>query len=163
MQTSAREAYLETQVMTATPQKLHLMLIDGAIRSVLQAQHHWQQKKDEEASEVLIRGQEILSEMLASVSNGDHEISRRLTALYLYLFRTLTEAHLQHDESKLKDVLRVLEIERETWNQVCEKFGTTQQGAEPQAAAPVPPSAAPVIPPLATDPNLPSGGFSFQA
>jgi len=165
MQTSAREAYLSTQVMTVTPQKLHLMLIEGAIRSLLQAQHYWQQQKDEEASEVLIRGQEIISELLGSVSIGEHEISRRLAALYLYLFRTTTEAHLEHNEAKLKDVLRVLEIERETWSMVCEKFGTTNESQSEPATSqkPAPQKPAPVIPPLATNSDLPSGGFSFQA
>ena len=33
-----RDAYLETQVLTATPQRLRLMLIEGAIRKITAAQ-----------------------------------------------------------------------------------------------------------------------------
>ena len=39
MQQPAHESYLEAQVMTATPQKLRLMLIEGAIRFARQTLH----------------------------------------------------------------------------------------------------------------------------
>ncbi len=58
MQTHARDAYLQTEVMTATPQKLQLMLIDAAIRFSRQALVHWQNDQHEEAGEAIIRAQE---------------------------------------------------------------------------------------------------------
>ena len=154
MQTSAREAYLATQVMTATPQKLHLLLIEGAIRWLSAAQHHWRQNQEEQACEALIRSQEIVSEMLGGVSTGKQEVSRRLAEIYLYVYRTLTEAQLQHEEQKLQDALRVLEIERATWIAVCEKFGAQHDTA---------PVATNLAPPLTIQQNLPTGGLSIQA
>ena len=124
---AARDAYLTTQVMTATPQKLQLMLIDAAIRSAQQAGRHWQAGNEDAAGEALQHAQEVVSEMLASVGSARSEVSRRLAGIYLFLFRTLTEAHLQRDERKLADALRILLIERETWSQVCEKFGATME------------------------------------
>jgi flagellar protein FliS len=163
MQTSAREAYLETQVMTATPQKLHLMLIEGAVRAVAQTQHHWKRQQDELAGEALIRAQDIVGEMLGAVGAGTHEISRRLAGIYLFVFHALGEAHLRRDESQLADALRVLEIERETWRQACEKFGAQvapgEQPAPPVAAKPAPSK---IAPPLDANQDL-AGGFSFQA
>lgn len=126
MSSSARDAYLETQVMTATPQKLQLLLIDAAIRSTQLGQKHWNEGNDDAACEALTHAQEVMSELMASVGIAKSDISRRLSGIYIFLFRTLTEAQLRRDEQKLADVIRVLMIERETWSMVCEKFGTTQ-------------------------------------
>ena len=55
MDSNARDTYLETQVKTATPQKLQLMLVEGAIRFAHQAIHHWEQQDEPAACESLIR------------------------------------------------------------------------------------------------------------
>lgn len=133
MNMPARDAYLTTQVMTATPQKLQLLLIDAALRSAQQAQRHWSEGNDQAADEMLAHATEVVSELLASVGSAKSEISRRLSSLYLFLFRALSEAHLLRDEQKLADVMRVLRIERETWSLVCEKFGATTEAEAAEA------------------------------
>lgn len=121
-QQNSANAYLVSQVMTSAPQKLHLMLIEGAMRFVYQAKVLLRQDKNEEAGESLLRGQQVIGELLAAVRVSDTELSRQATSVYLFLFRTLTEAHLSRDTQKIQEVLRVLEIERETWKMVCEKL-----------------------------------------
>ena len=41
------------------------------------------------------------------------------------MFRLLTEAQLYRDSERLDDALRLLEMERETWREVCERTGET--------------------------------------
>lgn len=122
MQPSARDAYLETQVLTATPQKLRLMLIEGAIRFVHQTQHYWELGRAEEALESSIRAREIVSELMSSLAPEKSPFASQMLPVYGYIFRTLTEAQLQQSTEKLADALRILGEERETWSQVCEKF-----------------------------------------
>jgi flagellar protein FliS len=122
MQPSARDSYLETQVMTASPQKLRLMLIEGAIRFANQTQHLWEQQRDEEALESSIRAREIVSELMTSLSGNAEPLAKQILPLYVFIFRTITEAQLERSAAKLADALRVLGEERETWRQVCEKF-----------------------------------------
>lgn len=161
MEGSAQDSYLVTEVMTATPQKLQLMLVDGAIRFTGKAQRLWEEQKDEEASEAIIRAQEILGEMLAALDReSESKLVRRVAAVYLFVFRELMEASLHRDARKLAGARRVLEVERETWQAVCEKFGSRNQlGAA--AAAPI----APID--LAADACGPTdaaaGGFSIDA
>jgi len=50
MDASAHESYLVTEVMTATPQKLQLMLIDAAIRSAEKARRLWHEQEDDWAA-----------------------------------------------------------------------------------------------------------------
>jgi len=136
MQHSARENYLATEVMTATPQKLQLMLIEAAIRSAQMARQKWHDEKDDEACESLIHAQQVVGEMLASLNREvAPELVEKVAAVYIFVFRSLMEANQQRSEEKLDDALRVLEIERETWRQVCEKLGSKKKPEERPAAA----------------------------
>lgn len=172
--TDARESYLESQVMTATPQKLRLMLIDGALRFLTAAQAELDgDARPDVVSEMLTRGRAVISELLSSVRGDNDEVGKQLVSLYLYLFQTLTEVQLQHRTEKLPEVLGILEIERETWRQVCEQHPHAPDAEERQrsrgreilAAGPaIPPgsNAATTIPGIA-EPPRPGGGFSVDA
>jgi len=128
MSTSARESYLVTEVMTATPQKLQLMLIEAAIRSTERARQQWRDDDNEQAIESVIRAQEIIGELLAGLDQEvEGDLTKKVAAIYLFVFRTLMEASFDRDEQKLDDALEVLAIERETWRQVCEKLGSRMQ------------------------------------
>ena len=113
MENMPRDAYLVTEVMTAPPQKLHLMLIDGAIRFVNKARRHRAAGEDEAASEALIRAEEIVAQMLAGFKrDANPELVDRVAAVYTFVYRSLVEASLHRDDAKLADSLRILEIER---------------------------------------------------
>jgi flagellar protein FliS len=122
MDPRARDSYLEAQVMTATPQKLRLMLIDGALRLARQALQHWEHDRQAEANEAVVRCRAVITELLASVRVNDSALAQRVASVYVYLFRSLTETQAQRDPQRLHDAIRVLEVERETWREVCEKL-----------------------------------------
>lgn len=121
MQDSARQ-YLEAQVTSATPQKLRLMLIEGAIRWARTALDQWERKMHEEAVESLIHCRSIIAELLVGVQVDGTELTRQVAGLYVFLFRHVTEAQLRRSRSKVEEILSVLEIERETWRLVCERL-----------------------------------------
>jgi flagellar protein FliS len=135
MADSARDSYLETEILTATPQKLHFLLIDATIRATERARQLWQAGQDEEASKSLIRAQEIITEMISGLSREiDEALAKKAAAIYLFVFRRLLEANLERSHEKLADALRVLEAERETWRQVCEKLGPADPSRLPSDA-----------------------------
>ena len=132
MQAAAREQYLAAEVMTAPPQKLQLLLIEGAMRFCNLALAKWEQGENECAGDALTRAQGVVTELIAGVRpEHDRELARKAASVYLYLFRTLVDAHLHHDAGKVRDALRVLEIERGTWQEVCRRLAS----AAPTAAA----------------------------
>ena len=49
MTPAARDEYLATEVMTAAPQKLQLLLVEAAIRFARQAESHWRVHENEAA------------------------------------------------------------------------------------------------------------------
>jgi len=159
MAASAPENYLVTEVMTATPQKLQLMLIEGALRNVERTRRLWQEGKDEEAGEALIRAQQIISEMLCGLSREvESELARKVASVYIFIFRSLVDAHTRRSESKLDEALSVLETERDTWRQVCERSGVAS-GPAPEAVSP---SVLPVAPVESLD-EPPTTGLSLEA
>jgi flagellin-specific chaperone FliS len=54
MQAESHDTYLASQVMTASPQRLRLMLIEGAIRFGRQAAEAWTRKRFEAAGVAMI-------------------------------------------------------------------------------------------------------------
>jgi flagellar protein FliS len=114
--------YLVTEVLTAAPQKLHLMLIDAAVRQCERARQLWHERNDELAGEAIVKAQDIITELIAGLNYEEHsDLSRRVAAIYNFVFRSLVTAHLHRDAKSLAEAVRVLEIERDTWRQVCER------------------------------------------
>jgi flagellar protein FliS len=158
MQASACENYLATDVMTATPQKLQLMLIEAAIRSAERARDRWQAGEHGQADAALIHAQQIVGELLAGLNReADADLVKKVASVYLFVFRTLMEANHERDETKLNDALRVLEVERETWRRVCEQWGSRQTPALPSGAHlnAVPNGRAPALKPSGQPAELP--------
>jgi flagellin-specific chaperone FliS len=66
---------------------------------------------------------DIVGEMLAGVRENKSDLNGRIGALYLFLFRRVTEAKINSDASALAEALQILDFERQTWQLICEKFG----------------------------------------
>lgn len=175
MQSSAQETYLATHVTTATPQKLQLLLVEGAIRSIERTRQAWRVDQNETACEAVLRAQEIVGHILGGLKpDVDRALVSRVAAVYGFVYRCLIEANHLHDESKLDDALRVLEIERETWRQLCQQTASqtptdsrAAQFSPAQSAATRAP--APPVPHLATSTDswgsdgTPAPGLSLEA
>ncbi len=129
---TATAAYLENQVLTATPQKLRLLLISGAIRFANAAINHWEHGRNEDAFESIIRCRAIVTELLSVVQPQDFEPAKQVVAIYAFLFRLLSEAQLHRDPERVRQVIAVLEEERETWQQLCEQLPDAPQTPEPK-------------------------------
>ncbi len=153
MESLPSDAYPVTEVITAPPQKLHLMLIEGAIRFVHKARQHWAAAEDAQAGEALIRAQEIVAQMLAGIKrNADPELVDLVAAVYSFLYRSLVEASGRRDDARLADCLRILEIERDTWRQLCERSPGGPSDRSPRQPSPMPliPLGALDMPPMET-------------
>ena len=135
IQNSARHNYLQAEVQTATPQKLQLLLIEAAIKNIHRTKKAWEEEKFEAGFESLSLAQDIVAEILSSVDKeGSPELAGKIASIYIFIFRRLSEGGMTHDPEMLDDALRVLNSERETWRQVCEKFGSTILNPESSSA-----------------------------
>ena len=122
--------YFENQVNTASPEQLLIMLYNGAIRFVGEAEEAMANKKIAYRGERISKAIAILSELSATL---DHEIGGEIAAdlesLYDYMIRTLLAANIQDDASKLVEVREMLSGMRDTWLDAIDKV-RSEQAAE---------------------------------
>ena len=129
MENHARDAYVEAQVTTAGPHKLHLMLIEGAARFARQALVCYEQGQFDDGVEKLSKCREIISEVMLSFVSTDKQLLGQVQGIYLFMFRELTEAQLTRDPGRIQRVIEILAIEAETWQMVCQRDGGGQTQA----------------------------------
>ena len=112
------QSYLQQQVQTASREQLLLMLYDGAIRFLKVARKGMEAQDVEKAHQNLIRGQRIVSELMASLDvKLGGEPARNLMNLYEYLYYRLVQANLKKDVAMLDEVLEHLAQLRQTWEE----------------------------------------------
>jgi flagellar protein FliS len=170
MSRTARDAYFETQVLTATPQRLRLMLIDGALRFARQAIECWgDQDHREPRCNALSRCHDILIELCGSIKTDELPVARQVKAIYEFLIREMALASVATDCQIVRGMVGVLEEERVTWQQVCEKMPEPPprcsggpQGRQEITARDCPPMGSSTPAPLGNI-NPPQERFSLEA
>jgi flagellar secretion chaperone FliS len=115
--------YLRTKVLTASPEELHLMLYDGAIRFAEEGRTALQEKNLEKAHNALVRAQNIVLEMSSGLNHGvNPELCAKLSSLYNFIYRRLIEGNLRRDVVPIDDALKILGYQRETWVLLMQKL-----------------------------------------
>ena len=135
MTSSAREAYLDTRISTATPQRLRLMLIDEALRQARLALAAGEANPENDAAAAVVRCRDVVAELIAGIRPEDSPVARQVLGLYLFLYSALTESRISLDRGRLSDIVRVLEEERVTWDEVCQRYPERIAAASPPLAA----------------------------
>ncbi len=131
------DAYLEIQVQTASPVKLRLLLVDGAIRFLSQARESAAKGDLVGASEATARTRDILAEILSNVWSAEGYVATQQKSLYGYLLRLATIMSLRSEFEHADSILKVLAEERETWRQLAEKHANLSiERRESMIAAP---------------------------
>jgi flagellar protein FliS len=128
MTTALENPYLRDAVLTATPEQLQLMLYDGAIRFCNQAKDAIGRKDFETSFEKLTRAQNIVLEMQNGLRYDiNPELCGRVSSIYSFLYRKLLDANIQRSVQDIDDALRVLQVERETWQILVDKVNRVRQ------------------------------------
>jgi flagellar protein FliS len=129
--------YLRNAVMTATPEQLHLMLYDGAIRFARQAREAIVRRDWDTSCEKLLRAQRIVGEMEAGLRpEVNAELCDQMAALYQFVYRRLVDANIKRDTGLIDEALRVLEHQRETWRILVDKIRQAPSAADSPDIAP---------------------------
>jgi flagellar protein FliS len=115
------QAYRESAVLTATPEQLVVMLYDGAVRFLRQAEVAMREGAFLHSYEKLGRGEAIIDELIATLNLDVGEIAERLQAIYIFQKRTLIEARVQRDSQKIAQVVALLVSLREAWAKLADQ------------------------------------------
>ena len=115
------QAYRDSAVLTASPEQLVVMLYDGAVRFLRQAELAMAEGAFLHSYEKLGRGEAIIDELLATLNMDTGEIAERLQAIYVFCKRTLIEARLGRDAEKIGHVIALLRSLRDAWAKLAEQ------------------------------------------
>lgn len=108
--------YLKTQVMTASPEQLQLMLYDGAIRFGEQARQAIEEHDVERSYQAIGRVEKIVMEMASSMRDDlAPETCANMRRLYMFCYDRLVQANTKKNLDALDEALEVLRHLRETW------------------------------------------------
>lgn len=130
--TSSQWDYRTTEVLTAPPQKLQLLLLEAALRHIQRTEAAWQAGQIEAGYETLEKARAIVGELLAAIRPELWpEVAPRVAAVYRFVYLSLGEAGLTGQVERLRDAARVLEIERQTWQELCRRLQEGPSGSLP--------------------------------
>jgi flagellar protein FliS len=147
------QSYLDSKVLTASQPRLHLLLLEGAVRQVRRAEAAAAEESWSEFELALAKAMDIVEEMVRSVTDSLEPLAGKLVDFYAFLFRELTACRFDRDTKKLASLSELLEFERETWRQVCENLEMNSTTAASRRIAPAP----------ATSAFSPGQSFSIEA
>lgn len=126
--------YKETQIKTANPEKLLMMLFDGGLKFLKQARDHMEKKEMKEANNKLQRSQAIVVELMNSLDTKQGEVAENLMLLYDYMLNEMIQANVKKDVEKIDGVIQMMRDMRQTFNEAAQKAKTanpqikTQEG-----------------------------------
>ncbi|MBL4698079.1 MAG: flagellar export chaperone FliS [Phycisphaerales bacterium] len=139
-ESNTANAYLRTKVMTASPEELRLMLLDGAVKFAYLARAGLEQAHPEMIYLGFTQCRDIVLELLNTIKTEPApEIAQSVRELYTFMYSELIKASNDQDINKLNEIIGLLEYDRETWVLTMEQLVKEREaGMVIPAAAPVP-------------------------
>ncbi len=129
---NAYEQYKENSIYTASPEELTLMLYNGLVKFLMQAQMAINEQTIDRANNCIIKAENIISEFRCTL-DMKYDIAHDLDILYEYMNRRLVEANLKKDNSIIEEVLGYARELRNTWEQAM-KLAKQQNARSSQVA-----------------------------
>ena len=140
MQSNPYSKMKENAIMTAPKEELTLMLYDGALKYLNQAQIAIEAKDKAKAHERLVRVQDIVREFQLTL-NRSYEISKNFDTMYDYIYRRLVEANVSKDLEIVQECGELIRGMRDMWKEAMQ----TARGGTGQAKAGEPTSMGTVL------------------
>lgn len=112
------DRYEANRYSTVSPLRLRWMLLERACTVAQELETAWQATPPQERPEDSLLLRDLLGELLGGLSRNGGPVAEQLADLYVFLLQHLTRAEQTCNAVLIRDVGRVLEVERETWRQV---------------------------------------------
>jgi flagellar protein FliS len=112
-------AYRESAVLTASRERLVVMLYDGACRFLGQAAVAMRDGDIGGTHVKMRRAEAIISHLQHTLDMDQGDIPQHLLTIYLFCRRHLNRARVERDPQKIEDVIRLLSQLRDAWEAIC--------------------------------------------
>jgi flagellar protein FliS len=113
-------AYQEQAILTATPGQLVVLLYDGIVRFLRQADAAMGEQAIAHSHDRLNRAEAIIDELQATLDMSQGSISENLEGIYVFWKRCIWEIRIERDREKLERVIAMVGSLREAWAQIAQ-------------------------------------------
>lgn len=120
MNASPYTQYQQASVQTASPERLLIMLFEGAIKFLNMAKTGIQSRDVVLVNQNLIKTQNIINELMVTL-NMDYPVSKNLCQLYDYMNYRLIQANIKKDVAMVDEVLEHMVELKDTFSQAAIK------------------------------------------
>ena len=116
--TLAPQAYKESAILTAPPERLVVMLYDGIRRFLLQAGVAMREGNIEHSNDRLKRAEAIIDELNTTLDMSQGQVAERLRAIYNFSKRHLMQARLERNPDMIDEAAKILDTVGDAWRQI---------------------------------------------
>lgn len=119
------EKYQQTQIMTASPMSLVVMMYDDCIQTLERAERAFalpNPQRIEAINSAILHAEDVITELAVSLDmEKGGEIARNLHRLYDFMIYHLSQANTRKEVNRVTEVRRMLCELREAWQKVREQ------------------------------------------
>jgi flagellar secretion chaperone FliS len=120
---AALARYGAIKVTTSSPGQLLVMLYDGLLRFLREAQAAMAANDRKRSGERIGRSHDILAYLLATLDpTHNAQLCAHLQPLYVFCMQHLLKANLEQDPTKLGELVRILTPLRDAWSTAVEQL-----------------------------------------
>jgi len=125
---NAYQQYQQNAILSSPPEKLVLMLYEGALKFLKLAKKSIEERNFVEANNNIIRVEDIVMELNMSL-DMNYEISKNLRSLYNFIYEKLIQANIKKDARILEEVEGILIGLKEAWQEAYLEVMKTKKAA----------------------------------
>lgn len=127
--TQSKDQFLQNAVLSASPARLLLMLMDRLYLDMQRAERAILSGTPIEASSHLLHAQEIVTELTSTLRVDVWDGARQVQALYLFLYSALVSANVSKNLGDVQECKELVEELRSTWTQAAQLTAEGQGGS----------------------------------
>ncbi len=126
MYRNAAAAYKQTNINTASPAELTMMLYDGAVKFCNMAIMALEKNDFEGCNMNIAKTKKIIVEFRTTL-DFKYEVSKDFDRVYDYIYWVLTQANVKKDKALLEEALKRIREMRDTWRELMKAAKTKEQ------------------------------------
>ncbi|MDE5414052.1 flagellar export chaperone FliS [Alkalihalobacterium chitinilyticum] len=123
------QAYQQNKATTSSPGELTLMLYNGCLKFMKQAEIAIETGDVQARNVNLTKAQNIIRELMVTLKTNT-ELGKNMMSLYDFILNRLVEANIENSTAKIKEAEEFVISFRDTWKQAIQLDRQKRHGAQ---------------------------------
>ncbi|WP_209121460.1 flagellar export chaperone FliS [Alkalihalobacillus sp. BA299] len=123
------QAYQQNKATTSSPGELTLMLYNGCLKFIKQAEQAIEKGNVQERNINLTKAQNIIRELMVTLKT-ETDLGKNMMSLYDFILNRLIEANIENSTEKLKEAEELVVSFRDTWKEAVQMDRKQRHGVQ---------------------------------